>query len=218
MLFGPPNVQFPSHPAMTVVEEKDHWTFSIGESWIKWFPEALSMNEKNDWFQAFLPGGAASLPWQQESIFLFGRWHQSPRLTLWFGDRGYTYSGIWHPPTPFPEKVLELKSKAESFAGAKFNAVLLNCYRDGRDGMGWHADDEPALGRHPVIASISLGHARMFHLKHRTDPALKLSFLLTAGSCLVMGGKIQEDWVHAIPKTRKKVGTRINLTFRYIYE
>ncbi len=218
MLFGPPHVHFAPHPGIIVTEENDHWLFSMGESWIKWIPEALNGKERNELFQSFLPDMEGGLPWQQESIFLFGRWHQSPRLTLWFGERGYTYSGIWHPPTPFPEKVLELKSKAESFARADFNAVLMNCYRDGRDGMGWHADDEAALGRHPIIASISLGQPRTFHVKHRTEPSLKLSFSLTSGSCLVMGGRLQQDWVHAIPKTGKKVGARINLTFRYIYD
>ena len=92
--------------------------------------------------------------------------------------------------------------------------MLLNLYRDGRDGMGWHADDEPELGRNPVIASVSLGAARRFCLRHRRRKELKVDFVLPHGSLLCMGGATQHHWVHALPKTRLPVGERINLTLR----
>jgi alkylated DNA repair dioxygenase AlkB len=101
-------------------------------------------------------------------------------------------------------------------AGAEFNAVLLNFYRDGRDGMGWHADDEPELGRNPVIASVSLGAPRRFCLRHRRRQDLKLDLELPHGSLLAMAGALQHHWVHALPKTRRSVGERINLTFRRV--
>lgn len=218
VLLGPPFVHFNPHPMIQVEEHDGYWMFTMGESWLKWIPNSLKAEEEKALFESFLPHGAENLPWQQESIFLFGRWHQSPRLTLWLGDHGYAYSGIWHPPAPFPKAIENLKAKAEAWSCAPFNSVLLNCYRDGRDGMGWHADNEKPLGKNPMIASISLGASRTFHIKHRKDSSLKLSFSLVSGSCLVMGGNLQEDWVHAIPKTGKKVGARINLTFRYLYE
>jgi alkylated DNA repair dioxygenase AlkB len=101
-------------------------------------------------------------------------------------------------------------------SGTEFNAVLLNLYRDGRDGMGWHADDEPELGRNPVIASVSLGAPRRFCLRHRRRKDLKLDLELPRGSLLVMAGPMQHHWVHALPKTRRPVGERINLTFRRV--
>ncbi len=217
MLFGPPNIQFPDHPDIKVEEQEHCWMFYMGKSWLKWFPEALSAEESHTMLNAFLPSASSGWPWQEESIFLFGRWHKSPRLTLWYGERGYSYSGVWHPPALFPEKVADLKEKAEKWAGTAFNSVLLNCYRNGKDSMGWHADNEKVLGENPIIASLSLGATRQFHLKHRENPDLKMSFSLTSGSCLVMGGALQQDWIHAIPKTQKPVGPRINLTFRYVY-
>jgi alkylated DNA repair dioxygenase AlkB len=101
-------------------------------------------------------------------------------------------------------------------SGAEFNAVLLNLYRDGRDGMGWHADDEPELGRNPVIASVSLGATRRFCLRHRRRRDLKLDLPLPHGSLLLMAGATQHHWLHALPKTQRPVGERINLTFRRV--
>ena len=94
--------------------------------------------------------------------------------------------------------------------------MRLNLYRDGRDGMGWHADDEVELGRDPVIASVSLGAPRRFCLRHRKRSNLKLDVPLPHGSLLCMSGPTQHHWVHALPKTRAVVGERINLTFRLV--
>jgi alkylated DNA repair dioxygenase AlkB len=94
--------------------------------------------------------------------------------------------------------------------------VLANRYRDGRDAMGWHSDDEPELGPAPVIASVSLGASRRFVLKHRDDPAQKLALELDHGSLLVMAGATQRHYKHALPRTARPVGERINLTFRHI--
>ena len=100
--------------------------------------------------------------------------------------------------------------------GLVFNSVLLNRYRDGRDGMGWHADDEPELGRNPVIASVSFGATRRFRLRHRRDRVEPITLPLTDGSLLLMAGETQHRWVHAVPKTTVAVGERLNLTFRSV--
>ena len=94
--------------------------------------------------------------------------------------------------------------------------VLLNCYRDGKDSNGWHADNEKELGKNPVIASISLGQERFFHLKHRSIKSQRHKILLEHGSLLLMKGETQHHWLHQIPKTTQKIGERINLTFRII--
>jgi alkylated DNA repair dioxygenase AlkB len=127
---------------------------------------------------------------------------------------GYRYSGIMHTPRPLTEELQELQTMVEDLAEISFNSVLLNLYRDGRDSVGWHADNEPGLGSEPVIASLSLGAVRRFQLKHRTDRAARVALDLPNGSCLVMRGKTQQYWRHQLPKTRAPVGPRINLTFR----
>ena len=40
---------------------------------------------------------------------------------------------------------------------------------------------------------------------------------LDKGSLLIMSGKTQQYWEHQIPKTKKIVSERINLTFRSIF-
>ena len=109
-----------------------------------------------------------------------------------------------------------LRKRVEVLTGHVFNGVLLNLYRDGRDGMGWHADNEPELGSEPVVASISFGAPRRFTLKHKRRKTEKVELLLEDGSVLLMSGATQANWLHSVPKTSKQVGERINLSFRHI--
>ncbi|MFV8224668.1 alpha-ketoglutarate-dependent dioxygenase AlkB family protein [Christiangramia aquimixticola] len=157
--------------------------------------------------------------WKQEPIKIFGKEIMQPRLTLLFGetDMKYGYSGIKMETEPFPDFLRELKNDCESVTNTSFNVCLANLYRDGSDSMGWHSDDEKELGDKPVIASISLGEERMFHLKHKTNPEEKYKKRLQHGSLLIMQGSTQKFWKHQLPKTKKGIGPRINLTFRKIY-
>ena len=109
----------------------------------------------------------ALTPWRQEIATVLGRRVPIPRLTAWHGATGYVYSGIEMTPAPWNAPLLEIRAVAEASAGQAFNSVLLNLYRDGRDSVSWHADNEPDLGRDPVIASVSLGATRRFQMKHR---------------------------------------------------
>ena len=186
----------------------------------------LADGEARLWPAAFVPEEAASLfdslragiHWRQEEIVIFGQRRRVPRLVAWHGDAGasYRYSGTDHHPEPWIPALERVRARMRELSGTEFNAVLLNLYRDGRDGMGWHADDEPELGRDPVIASVSLGAPRRFCLRHRRQRELKLDLELPHGSLLVMAGPLQHHWVHALPKTRRPVGERINLTFRRV--
>ena len=152
-------------------------------------------------------------PWRQEVATVMGRRMPIPRLTAWHGASGYVYSGIEMAPAPWNQPLLEIKAVAEACAGCAFNSVLLNLYRDGRDSVSWHADNEPGLGRDPVIASVSLGATRRFQMKHRRRQA-RVAIDLPSGSCLVMAGATQHHWLHQVPKTSRPLGPRINLTFR----
>lgn len=157
--------------------------------------------------------------WRQPEITMFGRKVLSPRLAAWYGDAEavYRYSGLENRPLPWLPVLHELRQSLEHQQNQSFNSVLLNLYRDGNDAMGWHADDEPELGLQPVIASISLGAARRFLLRHRSDRSLEtLRLELGHGSLLVMDGTTQQHWKHAVPRIKKNVGARINLTFRQI--
>jgi alkylated DNA repair dioxygenase AlkB len=158
--------------------------------------------------------------WREEDIVLFGRRYRQPRLLAWYGDPGatYRYSGRQHLPLAWTDTLTALRERLQRVVGAQFNSVLANLYRDERDSMGLHADDERELGPRPVIASLSLGETRRFRLRHRHRKDLKSHSLhLPSGSLLVMRGDTQRHWKHEVPKERRACGPRINLTFRYVY-
>ena len=159
-----------------------------------------------------------AIPWSVHRIRLFGRNVDSPRLSCWIGDpgSGYTYSGTRFEPNPWPVALRAIRARLAGELQLDFNSVLANLYRDGRDSMGWHSDDEPELGVQPAIASLSLGATRRFVLKHRSDPSRKFALELPRGSLLLMRGATQANYRHALPRTAKPVGPRINLTFRRI--
>jgi alkylated DNA repair dioxygenase AlkB len=138
-------------------------------------------------------------------------------LTAWFGDGGepYTYSGLTLKPHPWSSDLMDLKSQCDDKGGVRFNSMLANLYRDGKDSVSWHSDDEPELGRNPTIASISLGAERRFDLRHKkTGETIKE--ILPSGSLVIMSGECQHHWIHQIAKTKKVTDPRINLTFRVI--
>ena len=159
------------------------------------------------------------IPWRHEPITLWGKAYMQPRLTAWYGDpgAGYTYSGLRMEPLPWSPRLAAIKTAIESLCGERFNSVLANLYRNESDSVGWHSDDEPELGRHPYIASLSLGETRTFKLKHKLRKGEKPAALeLGNGSLLLMGGSTQQYWLHAVEKEREARGARINLTFRTI--
>lgn len=157
----------------------------------------------------------AETAWRAESITLWGRQHLQPRLTAWHGAARYTYSGLTLEPLPFTPLQRAIKAAVEAASGHVFNSVLLNYYRNERDSMGLHSDDEPELGANPVIASVSFGATRTFILRHkRTKQTVKHD--LTSGSMLLMAGATQSNWLHGINKSTRPIGPRVNLTFRNI--
>jgi alkylated DNA repair dioxygenase AlkB len=179
------------------------------DGWLLYDPAFLTVGEADSLFDLLRD----TIAWKQEGPP--GR--QFPRLTAWYADAGvtYSYSGVTHQASPWTTELLAVKQRAESAAQCSWNSLLLNFYRDGRDSIGFHADDEPELGTNPVIGSISLGALRRFILRH-PESGEKREFQLPHGSLLVMGGASQHHWRHGVPKTKRPVGPRINLTFRRI--
>lgn len=193
---------------------QNNTTLDLKDAEISYDEHFLSHNEASTYFDVL----RKETDWQQDRIKVFGKEYDQPRLTALFADNKnpYTYSNITMHPTPFSPVLLDIKSKIEKKLDQKFTTCLLNLYRNGQDSNGWHADNEKELGKNPVIASVSLGAERLFHMKHRTDKTQKLRLNLAHGSLLVMSGSTQHHWLHQIPKTKKNVGERINLTFRII--
>ncbi|MBB3800279.1 alkylated DNA repair dioxygenase AlkB [Xanthomonas arboricola] len=179
------------------------------------------------WWRGWLQAAAADallqtlltqVQWEVHRIRMFGRVVDSPRLSSWIGDpeASYRYSGTQFSPHPWLDALQPLRARLQEDTGRPFNSVLVNRYRSGNDAMGWHSDDEPELGAQPLIASVSLGATRRFAFKHRDDAALKQTLELGHGDLLLMGGDTQRCYKHALPRTARPVGERINLTFRQI--
>lgn len=157
------------------------------------------------------------IQWRQDKIKIFGKLIDQPRLTAFYGDtdKEYSYSGIVMKPIDWNEDLLFIKNRVEEIAKINFTSVLLNYYRDGKDSMGWHSDDEKELGQNPVIGSVSFGESRVFQMRHKIRKE-RVDIPLTNGSILLMRGATQHFWQHQIPKSSKQLQSRINLTFRNI--
>ncbi len=196
-------------------KQKEPIQLDIPDADIIYYPKFFDYTTSERLFKVLLD----SIQWRQDTIKLFGKTHLQPRLTALYADNNkpYTYSNITMKPLLFTKELAYIKSEIEKICDTVFTSCLLNLYRNGQDSNGWHADDEKELGKNPTIASISLGHERWFHLKHKTDKNLKQKILLEHGSLLIMKGKTQECWMHQIPKTKRIIEPRINITYRVIY-
>ena len=179
------------------------------------FENIFSKQESQNHYQNLID----NIQWRQDKIKIFGKLLEQPRLTAFYGDtnKEYAYSGIVMKPIGWNEELLFIKERVEEIAKINFTSVLLNYYRDGKDSMGWHSDDEKELGQTPVIGSVSFGESRVFQMRHKFRKDIKkVDIALTNGSLLLMKGTTQHFWQHQIPKTKKELESRINLTFRVI--
>ncbi len=175
-------------------------------------PDFLSLEEAD----SFLSLVVETTTWEEQTLTMFGKQVREPRLSAWVSDGlSYTYSRSTRQPIPWTPVLDDIRQRCESVTSAQFNSVLANLYRDGQDHMGWHADDEPANGPHPVIASVSLGATRRFDLRHNESKET-ISVPLTHGSLLVMSQQSQLKWKHRIAKTTRVPTPRVNLTFRFV--
>jgi alkylated DNA repair dioxygenase AlkB len=179
-----------------------------------YIPLFLKPQESQDLFQTL----REKISWQEREVLIFGVKRPQPRLVAWHGDPEscYTYAGLTLQPQAWTPELNKINQSLESFLGVHFNSVLLNLYRDQSDSNGWHADDEKELGTRPIIASLSLGEARDFLVKHKVYKEKKLKLKLEEGSLLIMQGEMQTYWKHTLPKRVRPLGPRINLTFRQI--
>jgi alkylated DNA repair dioxygenase AlkB len=183
------------------------------DSWLDFELEWLSAGEA----QRCLAAVCAEVTWAEREIVLYGRRIMQPRLVGWAGEVAYRYSGQTLEPRAFTETVRAVTDDVNAFAGTHFNHVLLNRYRDGRDNMGLHADDEPELGPDPVVATLSLGATRRMTLvPRRPRDGERHSLELPAGSLLVMRGACQRRFRHGLPREPRVTEERVSLTFRTI--
>ncbi|MDR6566308.1 alpha-ketoglutarate-dependent dioxygenase AlkB [Chitinophaga ginsengisegetis] len=195
--------------------EEDAGKISLLNGELAYYPQFFNLSESNHFMQVLQD----TITWKQESMKIYGKEVLFPRLMAWYGDAAssYGFSGNIFSPEAWTAELQQIRDRITPVSGQAFNSVLLNLYRNGNDSMGWHADDEPELGRNPVIASVNFGATRRFQLRYKSDHQRKYELSLQHGSLLVMKGPLQEYWEHQVPKTTKISHGRINLTFRFIH-
>jgi alkylated DNA repair dioxygenase AlkB len=177
------------------------------------YPHFMIEEEAGELFRQLL----ADVPWQHDKVTIFGKTHITDREVAWFGEEGlmYKYSGHTRKPLPFSPALDMLRQRAAEVTGSMYNSCLINLYHSGKEGMGWHADNEKEIMKNSSIASISLGAERRFDLKHNQSGE-KISVMLNTGSLLDMRDEVQRYWKHSLPKSVKITEPRINITFRHL--
>ena len=156
---------------------------------------------------------------EQKTNRMYGKDIPVPRLTAWYGTGAYSYSNVENEAKEMPPVLEAICAKLSKLEGVEFNSVLVNYYRDGADSVSFHADDEKELGPSPAdvrIASLSFGAQRRFVLRHNERLEDDYIVDLESGSLLMMRGDLQSTHKHAVRKTAKAVGPRVNLTFRVV--
>lgn len=195
-------------------ESETYIDLNLADAELRYYPHYFSRKESLEYFKTLRD----ETDWKADRIRVYGKWYDQPRLTALYANTTipYSYSNITMHPHPFTPTLENIKTQLETTLAAEFSTCLLNLYRNGHDSNGWHADDEKELGKNPIIASVSFGAERRFRLKHKTHKNLKHDITLQDGSLLLMKGGTQHHWLHQVPKTKKNVGERINLTFRLL--
>ena len=202
------------HPPIRSAPETSPRRLPLDGADVRYWPHAFTRERADVLFEAL----RREISWEQHRLKLFGREVAAPRLSCWIGDPDatYTYSRTRFVPHPWTPTLGSLRDDLAARFDLRFNSVLANLYRDGRDSMGWHSDDEPELGAEPVIASLSLGAERRFRLRSRKTGQVALAIELSHGSLLVMRGATQRLYRHDLPKVAV-ADARVNLTFRWIF-
>ena len=204
---------------MTLFDDTEIFRTAAGGKKIFDLPEADVMlidgffnKEESDCYYKTL---LSQTKWRQYEMPMYDKVVTAPRMISWFEDAGNPGRG-----DDIPELTDDLKfirQRIETETNLKFNAVLLNLYRNGNDGVAWHSDKTNKSGADPVIASVSFGETRVFRLRHKFRKDLKpVEIPLHHGSFLLMAGTTNSFWEHQIPKTSKQILPRINLTFRQV--
>ena len=187
----------------------------LDDAAIREYPHVFSFKESDRIILSLVK----NIPWRQDMLMIGGKEIPVPRLQCWMGDSRarYGYSGLQLAPIGWSDNVLSIRRSVQSLTGIEFNSVLLNYYRDGKDSVSWHSDDETELGLKPIIVSVSFGAERIFQLRHKIRKDLpKYRIVLRNGSVLLMGDTLQSNWIHQLPKVRGLSEPRINLTFRNV--
>ena len=153
--------------------------------------------------------------WSEYEMPMYDKVVKAPRMIAWFEDKADVQNE--KKTMELTEDLKKIRERVEQQTQLTFNAVLLNLYRNGNDGVAWHSDKTGRSGINPVIASVTFGETRIFRLRHKFRKEIpQVEIPLHHGSFLLMSGTTNSFWEHQVPKTARKILPRINLTFRRV--
>jgi hypothetical protein len=144
----------------------------------------------------------AEAPWQQRTRTMWDNTVLEPRLVAGF-------------PHPFPDRIAELVAPLDERYRVQFDSCLINLYRDGSDAVAWHADTVRKVLTNPMVATISLGAGRSFLVRPATGGVVVRRYNPGEGDLIVMGGAMQHDWHHTVPREKSASGARMSVTLRH---
>jgi alkylated DNA repair dioxygenase AlkB len=140
--------------------------------------------------------------WLQYRRPMYDRMVDEPRLTV-----------AYPPGSAWPHEVLgDLSALLSARYGQQLGSLSLNLYRNGSDSVAWHGDRLGPNLLEPVVAIVSLGAPRPFLVRPRGGGRSR-SFPAGWGDLLVMGGRCQQHFEHAVPKVAR-AGPRVSVMFR----
>ncbi len=200
---------------MDLFNDEEITTILQKDGLVQYHGKVLNEQEADFYFKKLLH----TIEWKNDEAVIFGKHIVTKRKVAWYADAGfeYAYSNKTKIALPWTIELLALKNLVDGKTGTVFNSCLLNLYHNGDEGMAWHSDDEKTLQTDSAIASLSFGAERKFMLRHKQTKET-LSIILQSGSLLLMQGSTQTNWQHSLPKSKKILTPRINLTFRVMLE
>lgn len=183
------------------VVKQPHYTY---------YPDFLDSSTATEFFMEFL-----NLDWRQNQMLINQQMIDVPRKECLYGDTNtsYKYANIEMKAKTWNPSLLSLRSKIMEVFDYNFNLVFCNLYDDGNHSIGWHSDEDSRMGIDPAIASVSFGAIRKFSFMEKEGRSTE-SIWLEHGSLLIMKEGCQRTHLHSLPKTKKIISQRINLTFR----
>ena len=204
---------------MTLFDETEIFSSGTGGKKVFDLPDADVMlidgfftKEESDYYYNALLN---QTDWREYEMPMYDKVVTAPRMISWYQDKQNTAADLTTPE--LTQDLKAIRNRIEKELNLIFNAVLLNLYRNGNDGVAWHSDKTNKSGPDPIIASITFGETRMFRLRHKTRKDIpQVEIPLHHGSFLLMAGTTNSFWEHQVPKTSRNVLPRINLTFRQV--
>jgi alkylated DNA repair dioxygenase AlkB len=153
----------------------------------------------------------STVTWAPGRVFRYERWIDEPRLIA-------QQAGPSHPALPATQAWLSRHYRV------MLGGSALVRYRNERDSVGFHRDRELRWLDDTLVAVLTMGARRPWLMRPLTGRRVEpddddmtdvVDFSPASGDLLVMGGRSQAAWLHAVPKMRERCRDRIAAQWRW---